>query len=185
MLRALAHPLRARMAAELAYGGPATATSLARRFGESTGLTSYHLRQLERFGFVEEVPNRGRGRERWWQSVRGDYRWAAGASSSAEIRLVSAELTRVAFDRDQEILRSYFANDERFRDWSDSVVMSNTALKLTRGELRELGERVLKILLSYRGPSDEGPSDAEPVVFLMYGVPWPGARRGGRRPRRV
>jgi predicted ArsR family transcriptional regulator len=34
--------------------GPATASALADRLGESSGATSYHLRQLASFGFVEE-----------------------------------------------------------------------------------------------------------------------------------
>lgn len=49
--------------------GPATATMLARRLGESSGQTSYHLRQLERHGLVEDDPAHVGGRERWWRAV--------------------------------------------------------------------------------------------------------------------
>ena len=65
-IRALAHPLRIRML-ELLREEPATASILARRLDESTGATSYHLRELERFGFIEEDTERGTGRERWWR----------------------------------------------------------------------------------------------------------------------
>ena len=65
-VRALAHPLRLRLLDELRFGGPATATLLAHRVGESSGATSYHLRQLARHGYVEEAEPRG-GRERWWR----------------------------------------------------------------------------------------------------------------------
>ena len=67
-LRAYAHPLRVRMIRHLNDHGPATATTLAQALGESTGQTSYHLRQLARHGLVEEDPCRGPGRERWWRS---------------------------------------------------------------------------------------------------------------------
>src|SRR6478736_4108151 len=40
-LKALAHPLRVRILASLRRIGPATATGLADRLGESSGLTSY------------------------------------------------------------------------------------------------------------------------------------------------
>lgn len=70
-LSALAHPLRVRLFDDLTRNGPATATMLAKRHGESSGATSYHLRQLERFGFVETDPDRGTGRERWWRRVPG------------------------------------------------------------------------------------------------------------------
>ena len=63
MLRGLAHPLRIRLRAELVEHGPATASQLAARVGQSSGATSYHLRQLAAYGFVAEAPGRGSGRE--------------------------------------------------------------------------------------------------------------------------
>lgn len=71
-LKAFAHPLRMAMYSALQAHGPATASGLARRLGESSGQTSYHLRQLERHGFVEDDPDHGGGRERWWRPVGFD-----------------------------------------------------------------------------------------------------------------
>jgi DNA-binding transcriptional ArsR family regulator len=68
-LRGLAHPLRARMVGLLRTEGPATATSLAARVGESSGTTSWHLRQLADAGLVEEDSHRGNRRERWWRAA--------------------------------------------------------------------------------------------------------------------
>ena len=45
-LKALAHPLRVRILDLLAERGPQTASSLAALIGESSGVTSYHLRAL-------------------------------------------------------------------------------------------------------------------------------------------
>ena len=45
-LRALAHPLRSRILAELRVHGDATATDLAQALDTHTGATSYHLRRL-------------------------------------------------------------------------------------------------------------------------------------------
>ena len=59
MLRGLAHPLRMRLRAELIENGPATASQLAARVGESSGATSYHLRQLAAYGFVVDEPGPG------------------------------------------------------------------------------------------------------------------------------
>jgi DNA-binding transcriptional ArsR family regulator len=69
-LKAFTHPLRMAMYTALRDHGPATASLLARRLGESSGQTSYHLRQLERHGFVEDDPDHIGGRERWWRPVR-------------------------------------------------------------------------------------------------------------------
>ncbi|HET6706615.1 winged helix-turn-helix domain-containing protein, partial [Amycolatopsis sp.] len=49
-LKAVTHPLRRRILGVLS-AGPATATKLAQALGENTGATSYHLRELARFGF--------------------------------------------------------------------------------------------------------------------------------------
>src|SRR5688500_779793 len=69
-LRVLAHPLRVRLVGQLRAHGPATATILGERLGESSGLTSYHLRVLEQHGFVADAVDHPRkGRERWWRSV--------------------------------------------------------------------------------------------------------------------
>jgi DNA-binding transcriptional ArsR family regulator len=68
-LRGIAHPLRMRLLTVLRQDGPATASRLAEKLGESSGATSYHLRQLAAHGFVEDDPERGKGRERWWKAA--------------------------------------------------------------------------------------------------------------------
>ena len=52
-LRALAHPERSAILKLLMAGRPRTATECAAVVGASPSACSYHLRQLERFGFVE------------------------------------------------------------------------------------------------------------------------------------
>ena len=54
-LKALAQPRRQRMLQHLTLHGPATSATLARALGLNTGSTSYHLRELARYGFVEEM----------------------------------------------------------------------------------------------------------------------------------
>ncbi len=66
-LRALAHPVRIALYEELAYGGGAmTATELGKRIGETPTTCSFHLRQLAKYGFVEEAGG-GKGRARPWR----------------------------------------------------------------------------------------------------------------------
>src|SRR5690606_38594937 len=67
-LRALAHPLRSRILAELRVHGDATATDLAQALDTHTGATSYHLRRLEEVGLVEDTGT-GTGRRRVWRSA--------------------------------------------------------------------------------------------------------------------
>lgn len=67
-LRALAHPLRSRILAELRVHGHATASDLARALDTHTGATSYHLRRLEEVGLVEDTGT-GTGRRRVWSAA--------------------------------------------------------------------------------------------------------------------
>src|ERR1700760_3578282 len=107
-LRALAHPLRLRLLDLLRFGGPATATMLAKRVGESSGSTSYHLRQLAKHGYIEEVPGSG-GRARWWRSVEKRTTIGDGSISGAETRkLLTEVLTRQAHALDR-----FLASDHR------------------------------------------------------------------------
>jgi DNA-binding transcriptional ArsR family regulator len=69
-LRGLAHPLRLQLLGLLRMDGPATATQLAERTGQSSGATSYHLRQLAAYGFVIEDLDRTTGRrDRYWRAA--------------------------------------------------------------------------------------------------------------------
>ena len=76
IMQSLSHPLRMRLLGLLRVEGPSTATKLASQVGESSGLTSYHLRQLASVGLVTDaepgdladVQQTG-GRERWWKAA--------------------------------------------------------------------------------------------------------------------
>ncbi len=67
-LRGLVHPIRLRLLTLLQEEGPATASQLGRRIGQSSGVTSYHLRILADRGFIDDDADRGNGRDRWWRS---------------------------------------------------------------------------------------------------------------------
>lgn len=68
-LKAVSHPLRMELLGALRRLGPSTASALGRELGESSGSTSYHLRQLERFGFVGDDDEQPSGRERRWKAM--------------------------------------------------------------------------------------------------------------------
>src|SRR5699024_8799884 len=75
-LKGLAHPLRMAIYDALTNHGPQTATSLAKHLGESSGSTSYHLRQLARHHLIREVAGESSGRQKWWERIPGAVRVA-------------------------------------------------------------------------------------------------------------
>src|SRR3954465_6069706 len=60
-MRALAHPVRLALIEALADAPTLTATEAGERVGESPANASFHLRQLAKYGFVEEAEG-GAGR---------------------------------------------------------------------------------------------------------------------------
>ena len=68
-LKALTHPLRVQVLGLPADTQAGDRHLLAQRLGLTSGALSYHLRQLERYGFIAEDTERGNERDRWWRAV--------------------------------------------------------------------------------------------------------------------
>ncbi len=147
-LRALAHPLRNRLLGRLRLDGPATASQLARAVGESSGSTSYHLRQLAAHGFVGEVEGRGTGRERWWQALHQMTNW----QPDALLDQPGGEEANEAMHRHQiegwgRELRSWAENGRLHgREWGAVAGLSDYVLRLRPEEARRLLDELYAVL---------------------------------------
>jgi DNA-binding transcriptional ArsR family regulator len=164
-VRALAHPLRLQLLDLLRFEGPSTATLLGRRVGESSGSTSYHLRQLARYGFIEEAPARG-GRERWWR--HRDRRVALETGDGDGGRELLAEL----LSREAYALDRFLAQPNLPAEWDAASFFSSPALRLTAAELDELRLGIDELIRRFRrADADDAPPDARPVRMLAFGYP--------------
>ncbi|MFK4088169.1 ArsR/SmtB family transcription factor [Kribbella sp. NPDC020789] len=141
-LRALAHPLRVRILDELSMYGPLTASGLGERLGESSGATSYHLRQLEKHGLVAEDAGRGTARERWWRRAPGSitlpdaHRQPEGSADRLATELIDQEWMR---QRDDSVREFRERGEDVFgSEWLDVAAFDTINLRLTPEELREL-----------------------------------------------
>src|SRR3954470_9116968 len=119
-LRALSHPGRLRMLGLLRAEGPATATTLAARLGLNSGATSYHLRQLEKHGFVVEDEERGNGRDRWWRAAHSTTRTDFPVDTTPEEHdTYDAYLQTVAMVYHERMLRSLDERQLLPRPWRE------------------------------------------------------------------
>ncbi|MDH2442513.1 helix-turn-helix domain-containing protein [Amnibacterium sp. CER49] len=175
-LKALAHPLRVRLFSALSSYGPATASALAARLGESSGSTSYHLRQLERHGFVREDVSRGNARDRWWERVPGPIELESASEAAGPAgALIEAEFQKVENERLADYLR---ARDEQPEEWRRATQISSATLRLSADELLELGERFDLLIDRYRGRPDDGRGRRRiDVHFRAFPVVDPGPSR--------
>jgi DNA-binding transcriptional ArsR family regulator len=135
-LKAFAHPLRMAMYTELQRLGSATASQLARSLGESSGQTSYHLRQLERHGFVEDDPLHPGGRDRWWRPVGFDLTEPSLMRDPETAGPVRAIVQQVIAER-AAALSAWFSSLDPTEDDGPGLLSSST-LALTREEAEQL-----------------------------------------------
>ena len=128
-LHALAHPLRMQLLALLRREGPLTASEAGRRIGESSGSTSYHLRQLARFGLVEEAGG-GRGRERPWRATGESTAWPNVADTPEQAE-ASQLLTRVVIAGYGERLERWLARwDAESPEWLEATALDRKSTRL-------------------------------------------------------
>lgn len=171
-LKAVAHPLRMRLLGELRSHGPATATELAVRLGESSGSTSYHLRQLARYGFVEEDHGQRDRRERRWRAIHRFTSWSdMETAATAGGREAAAFLRR----RRLENLTADVENLERERDlwsqaWAEAAGMSDLVVRLSPATVASLYERVSAMLLE-AAERDRDDPEARPVAVVLAAHP--------------
>lgn len=130
-LRTLAHPLRIRILDLLPIRGPLTASKLGEILGESSGSTSYHLRQLAKHGLVREVEGKGTARERWWERTPGGFSISSARKGSPAARqtaeAVNIEFLRLRNERVAAFTRTVQEVDEESLErWLGSAAFVTT-----------------------------------------------------------
>lgn len=174
-LRGLAHPLRVRLLGLLRDDGPSTATKLADRVGQSSGATSYHLRQLATYGFVvEDADHTGPGRERWWKAVslRTELPGATAREASGE---AEGFLRALAAEHFQQVDAFLSELPTIPAAWDESWALNDGLLRLTATEAKRFLRDVRDVVRRYRhelpGAEVDAPKGAERVVIQMQVLP--------------
>jgi DNA-binding transcriptional ArsR family regulator len=151
-LRALAHPLRFQLVELLIEHGPSTATELGRLVDESSGLTSYHLRELAKHDLIEEAHELGSARDRYWQPVKGGYTLAGfdmlqQDTTRADAQFVLDEVVRARVER----LQRWHGEAPLWGvRWAGATMETTARLRLTRDELGELTAELVAVVDRFR-----------------------------------
>ncbi|MFB7614341.1 ArsR/SmtB family transcription factor [Kitasatospora sp. NPDC056181] len=165
------HPIRLALLDLIATWGKITSNQAAQHLHQSSGTCSFHLRQLARYGLIEEAPTvDGRSRPwrlRWEGSLLpGEATRPAGAPGSSDAGASSAQAApqsrRLApgpaaglaedFTEDLEdtSYRQWLAHRARApAEWQRDEASSDV-LHLTPEELADLGAAVRALLAPYR-----------------------------------
>lgn len=178
-LRGMAHPLRMQLLDALAQYGPATSSQLAERTGSTQANCSWHLRQLHRYGFIEEAVG---GTTRWrpWRLVKQTLNVdisSAGEQASA-IGIAATALSDVLIERQLVALRQW--RSARFSDaeqWREAAQETQTWGWLTADEFREFTSELNAVVKRHiiarldRIDPDTRPPGCRAVRHVSWSIP--------------
>jgi DNA-binding transcriptional ArsR family regulator len=167
-LRVLAHPVRMRLRQALYERGTATATELAEMIGESPANCSWHLRQLAKYGFVEETGG-GSGRNRPWRPASHALTWG-DSDEPGDVAAASDELSAMIYEREFAALRDWHAwRRTDPPEWQDAANFTQSLAWLTAEELAELNEALTAIAVRgqerLRDPAKRPPGARRVRIF--------------------
>ena len=174
-IRALAHPLRLDLLAVIGRSGQATTAEAARELEISHGLASHHLRQLAKYGFIEQVAGKD-NRERPWRPVEASYHWP-DSHSDPEATAATSVLEQVLTER---VLEGFLRWQQERGNWSaawlDGSGLATTTVYLTAGELAEITREFEAMVRRYGdtrplGDAATRPADSVPVDLAYFAVP--------------
>lgn len=174
-MRALAHPTRLRLLRLLTERGPATATQLAPQAKASVASVAYHIGQLAKYGFVEDVPG-ATGRARPWRARSRGLRWSSGYGAPDEF-VDASRLLRHHFVRHAlESLEDYQEHEDEFDGrWREAAFVLGDMAMLSAGRLVQFNEELRQLISRYQDDDAAVGQqvDARSVRLFAFGVPDP------------
>jgi DNA-binding transcriptional ArsR family regulator len=169
-MRAMAHPVRLALMEALSDAGSLTATEAAERVGESPSNCSFHLRQLAKYGFVEEAEG-GKGRQRPWRVVHTGMRFT-DVQEDPDTALAAGALARVFHER--WLGRARVGMERRQylpEEWRRVTGSDEMTLYVTPDEMKQLNDELLDLVLRYReriSDRSKRPEGSERVEMVSF-----------------
>ena len=121
-----------------------TATEVGERIGESATTCSFHLRQLAKYGFVEEAGG-GTGRSRPWRLTSIGMSFSPSGDMEAEI--ASDAVVRMFRERQFERYQAWRSTKASYPlEWRQAATDSQYLFYLTAPELQQLSSEVHELL---------------------------------------
>ena len=169
-MRALAHPDRLAILLFLLSAQSRTATECAAEVGISASACSYHLRELERFGYAERVESEEDGRTRPWRASAVGFSVGFDASDpSPAAQAARHAIGRAGLIENQRLVSRYLdAVDDLEPRWQDASDLHSFELVVTPEELVELNEEVARLLRRYRAPIRVDPPEDAAAIHVVY-----------------
>ena len=166
--KALANPVRRDILSYLGKHGEANSTSVAKALGESTGTTSYHLRKLADLKLIEEIEDRGDGRERWWKSQMKDIYTPPGLEMTPEEREAATKLGALKMSHDLGLVTRAYAGYDDAKGWNQ---IYRSGLYLTREQITSFVEEYQNLVWKYVTDAGQHPEGSRALAIRLIVVP--------------
>lgn len=184
VLRAISHPVRNRILDELSARGSLRAADIAAALDVPANQASFHLRQLAKYGLVEEDPAAARDRrDRVWKVAHEggltitftDVEAEPGGAAAARV------FRRNATGWGQYVVGQAYQGE---REEGTHRSVTDSALLLTKDEARELADELAAVLDRWSERTRDD-SATERRTYLYFGTlqPHPGRPGAGTPPR--
>ncbi len=148
-IRALAHPVRIALLDYLGDVTEATATQCAEALGESAASCSFHLRTLEKYGYIERAEQRGR--EKPWRVRVAEFDLRPDPDLPGSLPAVQAV---AAYGLESEFHRAleWFSRVDRESDeWMQATTFTRSSFWATAEEMAELSRDVQNLTARFAG----------------------------------
>ena len=173
ILRAISHPVRNRILTELTASGSMRAADLARELDIPANQASFHLRQLAKYGLVEEDPDAARDkRDRVWKlssqrgfrlDVQDIEKQPGGRAAMSVFRQNKAAWAHRLVDEVWSLKRT--------KNTFNAIV--DQSMKLTKDEAAEFMGEVDEVLARWADKTRGRSRDRRTYVFYAMVQPYP------------
>ena len=179
ILRAIAHPTRNRVLHELSAAGSLRAADIARRIDIPANQASFHLRQLAKYGLVEEDPDAARDRrDRVWRLADPD---GIRFSTHEMLAQPGGRAALTVFQRNTLEWFKHLA--ERALSIEDDTTVkrnvSEFSVRLTPDEFDALAHELEEVIHRYRDAGRGDGDDRETYSILQLMQPYPAQPTSG------
>ena len=139
----------------------------------SSGTTSYHLRKLAEVDLVQDAPEHGDGRDRWWRPAQDAHSYRADDFADDPDAVPAADrlyghYLRWCTRRAEDWVEQRHAWPA---GWQRASSLGDYVAYLTAEELTELNAELDALLARFRREGDPGRPGAEKVVVLLHDFP--------------
>ena len=153
-IRALAHPLRLELLDHLGDVITATATECAEAVGESVASCSFHLRMLEKYGFIERAERRGR--EKPWRVTQTAGFEMRPTPEEPDSYAAIAQIGAMEVLRESERIQRFLAQlPHEDEAWGQGSTISQSSFWATAEELKQLSTDLRELVRRFDGRAED------------------------------